>query len=366
MKEEEIKYALGNQDIDTSFITIEMTWKGLLDKRIKEQIGMLMPNSLCNIIEGTTMNFYVDASKLEKFVDICSSTLLNNKELREELKQKTINVAKEMKEFTIKHIEKADSFSEQEIANLLIKIRRLQSECAMLGTVVAFADIYGEISNKLAKILDNKQNLKHPTHIYSQVLGNPFEKSLTEQAYDDIKNSGKSSEELLKEYFWLDQGYIGRGLTLKHLKEIKKEQEKQENSLPSAQELLDKLELPPEEEKVFQVSRDLIQIKSLRADIRQFLHVLTNKLVDNLSAKLNIESRYLEALYTEEICDIINKKIQIPSNLKERWKYAALITNKKDKYTILLGKQAEEFSCFSCSFFISFKCFRVRPLPIYP
>ena len=339
------KYTRGNQDVDTSFLTLEMTWHGINDKRVKDQVGSTPPDSVLEIIKNQIITYLVDEEQFKSFISVCAKALLNNKGLLENLKRNTIKTSKEIRELARKNIKKVNILSNEEISKLLLEIKRLQAECTMFGTVVAFADIWGEITNKLIEIIKNRKNLKQPLHIYTAVLGTPPEESLTEQAYNNIKeNKDKTDDTILKEYFWLDQGYIGRGLTKEQLDEIRKSlEEKEEEILPSKEELLEELNLSEQEKKVFQTSQDLIYIKALRADSRQFLHVVTNKLIDIIAEKLGIETKYAETLYTEEICNILNKKIQLPTNLEDRWEHSIAIEETENTYKFLTGNEAESF-----------------------
>ena len=183
------KYTRGNQDVDTSFLTLEMTWHGINDKRVKDQVGSTSPDSVLEIIKGKTITYLVDDEQFKPFILLCAKALLNNKELLENLKQNTIKTAKQIRELARKNIEKIHTLSDKGISKLFIEIKKLQAECAMFGTVVAFADIDGGITNKLIEIIKKRKNLKHPIHIYTTVLGNPSEKSITGQAYNYIKQN---------------------------------------------------------------------------------------------------------------------------------------------------------------------------------
>ncbi len=46
------QYILGNQDVDTSMITVGMTWCGIEHPDIEKQIGLKLPKIFCNIIKG--------------------------------------------------------------------------------------------------------------------------------------------------------------------------------------------------------------------------------------------------------------------------------------------------------------------------
>ncbi|KKQ55626.1 MAG: Phosphoenolpyruvate synthase, partial [Parcubacteria group bacterium GW2011_GWA2_38_13] len=267
---EETKYVLGNQDVDTSFITIEMTWSGMgIDT--KNKIGEDPLDSFVEIINGKTINYFVESDRIKQFAHSCAKAISENKKLLNRLRNETINVAKEMRGVAIKNLHSIDNLGDKEIIILLKKIKTLQAECASLGTAVAFADIFGEITNRLVGILKKRRNLSYSLNIYTNILGSPDEKSLTEKAYKEIRKSKEKDEILLNKFFWVDQGYIGRGLTLQQLDEIKK-YKKDDEKYPLKEKLLKELELTDEESWMFEVSRNLIEIKSLRADLRQLAY----------------------------------------------------------------------------------------------
>ncbi len=335
------KLVLGNQDVDTSMLTLEMTWRGIRDKKIKLQIGLLTPDFSSEIVDGKTINAYIDPEKFKIFVNKCANKLLNNKELLKKLKDKSEEFALKLRKSSIDSLDKIDKIDYKFFIDILKKIKEYQKELASYGTVVAFADVFGEISNKTSNIINSRKNLKYPSHICTKVLCNPKIKSLTEQAYQDIKKSKKSNKYLAKKYFWLNQGYIGRGINKEEIEEIKKE-EMAEEDLPKKEELIKKLSLNKKEKDIINLSKELIYIKSLRADSRQFAHVVVNKIIDILSKKWKEDSINLEALTVDELIEILEKKKKIPKNLESRRKHSLFIINGED-YNILLEDEVEKF-----------------------
>ncbi|MCK5061806.1 hypothetical protein KAR28_04605 [Candidatus Parcubacteria bacterium] len=69
---EKIKYTLGNQDIDSSFITLEMTWAGMDNPKNIDLIGFHSPKSFAELINGTTFNFYVPCKEFQPFSKRCA------------------------------------------------------------------------------------------------------------------------------------------------------------------------------------------------------------------------------------------------------------------------------------------------------
>jgi len=333
-----MKYTLGNQDVDTSFITIEPTWKGVMSEKIKNLVGMSPPDSICEINKGSTLNYYINIKQFKPYVKTCASVLLNKKEVLNEIKKKTEEISSKIREISEEYINKVGGLTDEEIIDLLMRMNELQIKCVVYGTPVTFADIYGGITNKMLEIIREKKDLKNPSHIYTNVLGSPFVESITERAYKDIRNR-TDDEKLLEDYYWLDQGYIGRGLTKDHLKEIRNHKN---DKMPNKKELLEEIELSEEEERVFEVSRDLIFIKSLRADSRQFIHVVVNRIMDLLAKRYDVEVRYLETLCVEEVCDILRGKKEIPEDLEKRWAHSVFIP-KDAGYEILIEGEANSY-----------------------
>lgn len=339
-------YARLNQDVDSSFFTLEMTWAGLRDKRVKEQLGYLTPFTWEEIINGTKINTYIVAAEFNPFIEKCANALLTNPDLLTECKNETFQVMEKIQTYAKELYPKIDNineFSGEELVEILKNSRSLQLDGMFWGVLVALADVFGQVTNKLTELVSEKTGLNHPLHTYTSVLGSPRTKSLTEQAYENIKKrKNEDYDKLLEEYFWLDQGYIGRGLSQKELVDIINH-EQSEKSQPNFQELKTELSLSSEEEYLFQLSRDLIKIKAIRADSRQFLHVIDNKIIDYLAQQWDVEAKYLETLSVLEIIAAIEDKNDLPNNLDKRWEHSILLPNETGGYKVLLGQAVNEF-----------------------
>jgi len=332
---------LGNQDIDTSLITLEMTGKGVLDPQVKTFVGLPAPTMYTEIVKGDKISVYMEQDKLKLFVSKCWKTFLENPEVLDELKKKSEKVANEMLKFTKEKIDVINNLNKEELLEVLNKIDKLQTECALYGSAVAFADIFGDLTNKSTKIISEKKKLKYPRHVYSNVLSKP-EPSYSEKAIQDICSSKKTDEELTKEYFWLNQGYIGRGLTVKELEHIRSNIDSEENHNISKEELLKELDLTESETNLFEVLKDLAYVKSLRADMRQALHVITNRIVDRFSSMWNIETKYLEALTLKELSAMILGEPKLPEKIKERIEHSLFLIGVDDE-DMIYGKDVDEF-----------------------
>jgi phosphohistidine swiveling domain-containing protein len=334
------KYILGNQDVDTSFVTVEMTWSGMEHDDVGKHAGLPPCKSFAEIIKGSILNYYVEADKIVDFVNASSSSLIDGKELLEELRQGTIESTQAVRDLAEKHLDHVAELDDEKLIEVLMETKRLQAQATTYGVIVAFADIFGTITNRLMEIISSREELKYSVSTYSHILGSPAKKSLTEKAYADIHASNNSDEVLLRRYFWLDQGYIGRGLTKEQLQSIK-DHAQPEDSEHTQEELVKELKLSDQEERYFEVSRALIELKSLRADSRQYLHVLTNHIVDMLAQRFDVDVKLFEAMCADEICESIKSGV-LPNNLDKRWEHS-IVQKTGSPYDYLYDNDVEEF-----------------------
>jgi phosphohistidine swiveling domain-containing protein len=332
------KYSLLNQDINTSFLNIETTWAGMRSPLIKKQVGSKVPDSFCENIKGETLNYFQNTKQAKKFSHLCAENVLSNKKLLLSTRKKTLELSSSIIKLAENNFP-LSNLSKKEIVKLLIKARNLQKDLASWGMVVAFADIYGEISELLIKIFSTRKDLRHPVNFYLDILANPTEKSLTIQAYKNIVLN-RNNKYLLKKYFWLDQGYIGRGLDLKQIENIRRHYREQKiKHKITKNSLLEELNLSEKELNILNVSAEMVYIKSLRSDSRQALYTVVNRIVDLLSIEFNLPGKYLEILPTHELISYINNPHKIPSNLAERWQRSVLIPKSLDDYGVIVGEK---------------------------
>ena len=166
------KYILLNNDVDTSFSTLEMTWYGMRDKRIKEQIEMLLPQSFFEVVKGKTINYYSDAKESKLFIEKCTEAVLTDQKMLLEHKTKTQQITKEMLEFAKNVFPRIETISDKEGIIVLKETKRLQAECVTYGTAVAFADVFGGITNKLIEIVEKRKNLNKLSRSSKRKKGN--------------------------------------------------------------------------------------------------------------------------------------------------------------------------------------------------
>ena len=338
-------YLLCNQDIDTSFFTLEMTWRGIRDSRIAQQIGVTTPRLFEEVIKGTTINTFIEKDPFPHFIHVCANALLEKSDLLAELKKQTLTCTKNMQDYAREMIARVDELSDKEIEAFFLKARDMQTDAAAYGTVVAFADVLGSITERMNAVLQLRKEAKLPLHVYSQILSTAHEKSLTEQAYEDIVSSNASDEELAQRYFWLHQGYIGRGLVVGDVAEIRSHQRIFPQASCTEQEAIADLQLTPEEMRVFLVARDVMIIKSLRADSRQFLHVVLNRVLDRLVARWNVPVQLLESLSVPEIVEYLRNGTQPTEDvLRALWTHSVRIPRSLDDYETLLNDEVQQYT----------------------
>jgi len=215
------KYSLLNQEINTSFINIETNWAGMRSHLPKKQIGHPVPDSFCHLIKGETLYYYQNTKQAKLFCSGCSQAVLQNQKLLLAIKKNTTKFSNMAIRLARKYFP-LPQLSDKEIIKLLIMIRGLQMNFATWGMAVAFSDINGQISDKIMGIFSRRSPLKYPAGVYLETLINDMENNLTTRAHREIALS-KNDKYLKNKYFWLDQGYIGRGLSLKQIKDIRQQ-----------------------------------------------------------------------------------------------------------------------------------------------
>ncbi|MEN9558474.1 MAG: Phosphoenolpyruvate synthase [Candidatus Parcubacteria bacterium] len=333
-------YTRINQDVDTSVLTLENVWRGVRDTRIKEQIGLSEPDAFLEVVNGSVINYYTEEEPSRTLIQTCADAVLTNRPLLDELKEKTITHSNEIWAYANEVREQIEVCPVSNYPAILARAYEIQADCTRFGMVVAFADVFGAVTERLMSVFAQRKNLPHPASYYATVLGAPEALSHTEQAYADIRQSSASSAELQKKYFWLDQGYIGTGLTDEQIAHIR------ESVAPSPKAphaaLQKELALTEQEAQLFRTVRDIIFIKTIRTEARQALFVIVNRMLKRLAAEYNVPVRLLGTLTAQELIAVIEGAASLPTNLEERWKHAVIIKN-GDGCAVITGSEADAY-----------------------
>lgn len=337
------KFNLLNHVIDASYLNIEMIWAGMRSPLVKELLGQNIPESFCEVQNGSTLKYYQNKYQSSRFSKICAQAIIKDKKLLLKMQQTTEALTKQILDLT-KNKYNFVRMSDKEMLVLLKKIYKLQTAISTWGMPIAFADTHGDISNEASAIVAKRKNLKHPVGIYLEILTSPDKISLTEQAYRAISKSDNYNY-LQQKYFWLDQGYVGLGLSKEQIKKIKKDYNlKKKNKVVDRKELMTELKLSAEEKNLFQVFATMVYLKALRGDSRQVLHVLVNKIIEQMAKRQKLKIDYLYMLSSNELMNFLAKKDKLPSNLENRRRHSVMIPVSQFEYNILV--QANEIDKF--------------------
>ena len=116
------------------------------------------------------------------------------------------------------------------------------------------------------------------------------------------------------------------------LAEIKKQQ----------QELISKLGIDKKHERLFELARDTVFLKSFRKDCMFFGSYAAEELSIELAKRFNVELKYLRSLLWDEIEELIVKGKSFPlESAKKRYENSAYITY-KDRFEIVYDEKADE------------------------
>lgn len=142
-----------------------------------------------------------------------------------------------------------------------------------------------------------------------------------------------------KEYFI---GRLKEFIKLDCEKEIRKIDENFSEIKKQQQELIRKIGIDKKHERLFEIARDIIFLKSFRKDCMFFGCYATEGLSDELAKRLDVELKYLRSLLLDEIEEIVVKEKRFPLELaKKRYEKSAYIAY-KDRFEIVYDEKADE------------------------
>jgi phosphoenolpyruvate synthase/pyruvate phosphate dikinase len=290
----------------------------------------------------------IDKDYTEDFIHWCATILLNNINIAKDLLKRTRKICSEIKELWNNYKNKVRDLTEDELVWLIKKIEKLEMNALLIWTPFAFADVLWDITNTIKDIVYSKKSLSKDPSEYINILSSPKELSDTKLAYKEIGklwNDKSKKDYLLDKYYRLDQWYIGKWLTEEELNLlIEKNSNNQDNNKVTYDSLYKEINLSPKEERYFELSRIIIEWKSLRWDARQFCFVVANKIVERLSKERWVSEEVLNCMTCDELIEYI-KHDALPKWASERLKWAivTITYDKKQKIKILTWSKRLEF-----------------------
>jgi phosphoenolpyruvate synthase/pyruvate phosphate dikinase len=246
------------------------------------------------------------------------------------------------------------SLSEEELIELLKKT----SECISIAVGVAhiiepFAlttDI--KIKNELEKyVKDKKESNKIFTLLMSPIkesFVNRYEKSLKEISEE---NNDKKREELIKKiikfFFWIRNGYAGRYvLTKKDIEDestsIKEKKLDFEKIIDEKKELIEKLKLSEDLIKKIKATEFLTHWQDERKENILIAIDYTDKLLEELSKRIDFDISYLRYILPGEISLRNIKSEEFKDELKKRRKGCVYLYDESTP-KIISGEEHESF-----------------------
>ena len=341
-------YTFCNAESDSSVLTLCMQLKWVTSRKIKELIWIPSAKMILCLTTWNYTDAYTDKDYIEKFMHWCASILLNNINLAKDLLKKTREICSEMKELWIKYKNQVPNLTENELVSLLEKIENLEMNALLIWTAFAFSDALWDITDKIKDIVYSKKWLSKDASEYINILSSPKKPSDTKLAYEEIGklwNDESKKNYLLDKYYRLDQWYIWKWLTEEELNLLIENNKNKQNADETTYDTLyNEINLSPEEESYFELSRIIIEWKSLRWDARQFCFVIANKIAERIAKERWVQEEILNSMTCDELIEYI-KHNTLPEWVSERLKWAIITISydKEQKIKILTWNERSEF-----------------------
>ncbi len=341
-------FKLINVESDSSLLTLCMQLKWVTSRKIEWLIWIPPLKMILCLNKLNSSDALIDKDYTEDFIHWCATILLNNINIAKDLLKRTRKICSEIKELWNNYKNKVRDLTEDELVWLIKKIEKLEMNALLIWTPFAFADVLWDITNTIKDIVYSKKSLSKDPSEYINILSSPKELSDTKLAYKEIGklwNDKSKKDYLLDKYYRLDQWYIGKWLTEEELNLlIEKNSNNQDNNKVTYDSLYKEINLSPKEERYFELSRIIIEWKSLRWDARQFCFVVANKIVERLSKERWVSEEVLNCMTCDELIEYI-KHDALPKWASERLKWAivTITYDKKQKIKILTWSKRLEF-----------------------
>ena len=341
-------FKLINVESDSSLLTLCMQLKWVTSRKIEWLIWIPPLKMILQLRKWNSSDALIDKDYTEDFAHWCANILLNNIDIAKDLLKRTKKICSEIKDLWNEYKNKIQNLTGDELVSLLEKVENLEMNALLIWTAFAFSDVLWDITNKIKDIVYSKKSLSEDPSEYINILSSPKELSDTKLAYNEIGRLWKDKSKidyLLDKYYRLDQWYIGKWLTKDELNLlIEKNSNNKNNDKITYDSLYKEINLLPEEETYFELSRIIIEWKSLRWDARQFCFVIANKIVERIAKERWVQEEILNCMTCEELIEYI-KHDTLPEWVSERLKWAIVTISydKKQEIKILTGGKCSEF-----------------------
>ena len=342
-------YEFFNAESDSSLLSLCMQFKWVTSRKIKELIWIPVAKMILYLHKWDSSDGLIDKDYIEYFIHWCASALLKNMDIAKDLLNETRKICSDMREVWTEYKNQVRNLTEEDLVLLLRKIENLEMNGMLFWTPFAFSDMLWDITNKIKDIVCSKKWLSKDSADYINILSSPKQPSYTKLAYEEIWNLWNDISKrdyLLDKYYRLDQWYIGKWLTESELELLieKNGKNTSQNDENNYDTLYKEINLTAEEEKYFELSRIIVEWKSLRWDARQFCFVIVNRIVERIAKERWVWEDLLNCLTCDELVEYIQNDT-LPKWAYERlnWAIATITYDKQQKITVLTWDDRLEF-----------------------
>ncbi len=258
-----------------------------------------------------------------------------------------------LKKFELVYNDHYKSKNDNELIELSKEIYNFYREkVSMPGFLDGFMFYAEKRINKLIDEFCKKNKIKNFIEIFTTLTASIEPSFFNEKDVEMLKlSNSKERKKFINKYAWINSGYFGfKPYTLKHLELEKKHAENSElinkklsENKQEKQKLIKKHKFNKEILAIIEISDLFIKWQDQRKVYTLTYAALRNKILKEISERFQINIKYLEYALTEELEDVLTKKINIEV-LKERKNNHLLFIHKKGKLKkIIMGESVSAF-----------------------
>ncbi|PIN80669.1 hypothetical protein COV16_00470 [Candidatus Woesearchaeota archaeon CG10_big_fil_rev_8_21_14_0_10_34_8] len=326
------------------------------------------------VYKNNNIEWFGDRTRFDGMGDIVIKKVEEDKEFSKNLLNQTLKKCDELYEIN-KDILKQDlvKLSNEKLVLKLNEIYDKGKDLCDIGFVPVVSDLtHNKLTNKLKSILNEKLDVN--INNYLTTLITPTERNFSDNEKEKmlkvvkqikkdnkLDNIGKDYknfiEKIVESYGWLNFGHYGPSKSFEdYVEEIEKilndknietqinDQLKEKEELSKIQyKYVDELNLNEIEQRLFKAARDFGYNKNQRYDILVFTYFTLNKLLKEISKRVNFENKELYFMTVEEIVDLLNGLDVSKEEIKQRRDFCVMIVDEK-RVELLVGNKAKEYA----------------------